>query len=72
MFVVSFSRYVLPLSVTAYLFVKMSRELQQAEGPLPVMVYDGVRARTSTGSHDFRFVTTFVKMSTRTVKNPQV
>ncbi|KAF6198896.1 hypothetical protein GE061_006919 [Apolygus lucorum] len=46
--------YVLPLSVTAYLFVRMSRELQEAEGPLPVMVYDGVRARTSTGSHDFR------------------
>ncbi|XP_073998340.1 G-protein coupled receptor 83 isoform X2 [Rhodnius prolixus] len=48
--------YVLPLVVTAYLYVQMSRELQHQEGPLPVMMYEGIRGntRTSTGSHDFR------------------
>ncbi|KAK9496408.1 hypothetical protein O3M35_013310 [Rhynocoris fuscipes] len=34
----------------------MSRELKNQEGPLPVMLYEGIRGsiRTSSGSHDFR------------------
>ncbi|XP_024081274.1 neuropeptide Y receptor type 2 [Cimex lectularius] len=46
--------YILPLGVTAYLFVRMSHQLQDQEGPLPVMLYEGSRARASTGSHGIR------------------
>ncbi|XP_066908846.1 uncharacterized protein [Halyomorpha halys] len=46
--------YVLPLAVTAYLYIRMSRKLQTEEGPMPVMMFEGVRPRVSGGSHDFR------------------
>ncbi|CAH1399020.1 unnamed protein product [Nezara viridula] len=46
--------YVLPLAVTAYLYIRMSRKLQTEEGPMPVMMFEGVRPRASGGSHDFR------------------
>jgi hypothetical protein len=41
------------MAVTAYLYVRMSRELQLQEGPMPVMMYQG-RTRASSTSNEFR------------------
>ncbi|XP_039282357.1 uncharacterized protein LOC111050764 [Nilaparvata lugens] len=40
--------YVLPLAVNAYLYVKMSRELEDQDGPLAFMLYE---ARTQRNNH---------------------
>ncbi|RZF36408.1 hypothetical protein LSTR_LSTR003004 [Laodelphax striatellus] len=40
--------YVLPLAIIAYLYVKMSRELEDQDGPLAFMLYE---ARTQRNNH---------------------
>lgn len=46
-------RYVAPLTVTAYLYVKASRELQTQEGPLAVAMFEA-RSRDSYSRHGSR------------------
>jgi len=53
-----FPRYVLPLTVISYLYVRVSRELEVQEGPLAMMMCDGRtqddRPRTDSSCQGFR------------------
>ncbi|XP_075221865.1 prolactin-releasing peptide receptor-like [Lycorma delicatula] len=46
--------YVLPLAVIAYLYVKMSRELEDQDGPLAFMLYEARSQRNSHTPHHYR------------------
>lgn len=43
-------RYVLPLTTIAYLYVRMSREIEVKEGPLAVIMYEARSRTNSNGS----------------------